>query len=354
MNLRLDSAAGNVHPNSHEVPLGNFPLFETTSIDEAQARVGRLFCSHALHADMARSRFYSRVNSASLGELSLSYVRYDGGIQIDIDELEGFYLVSIPLSGTTRVTCGGQSVETGAAIGTIQSPGMPVQVEWGPAGEKIVVKIPESTVERRVINVIGDTLTKPIKFHLGMNIENGFGEVVRNIVVNAAVAVNKSLEIQDSKSATNLIEEMLLNSLLLGQQHTYSERLMTPASPAIPYYVRRAEEFIAENLSKPISYDDIVSASDVSGRTLLSGFKRFRNTTPMQFMKAQRLEMVHADLLQATPDDTITKIAMRWGFFHLGRFSNYYFKRFGELPSDTINQHFRRLTNDVKGDVAAH
>ena len=74
----------------------------------------------------------------------------------------------------------------------------------------------------------------------------------------------------------------------------------------------------------------------------------------MQFMKAQRLEKVHADLLQATPDDTITKIAMQWGFFHLGRFSNYYFKRFGELPSDTINQHFRRLTNDVKGDVAAH
>lgn len=34
-------------------------------------------------------------------------------------------------------------------------------------------------------------------------------------------------------------------------------------------------------------------------------------------------------------EDSITDIAMRWGFNHLGRFSAMYKKRFGESPRQT-------------------
>jgi AraC-like DNA-binding protein len=49
-----------------------------------------------------------------------------------------------------------------------------------------------------------------------------------------------------------------------------------------------------------------------------------------------RLERVREELLCAEPGETVTAIAMRWGFTHLARFSGIYRARFGELPSQTL------------------
>jgi transcriptional regulator GlxA family with amidase domain len=55
----------------------------------------------------------------------------------------------------------------------------------------------------------------------------------------------------------------------------------------------------------------------------------------MVAVRRTRLERVRLDLLTAGPGDSVTDIAMRWGFFHLGRFSSIYASHFGELPSAT-------------------
>jgi AraC-like DNA-binding protein len=44
---------------------------------------------------------------------------------------------------------------------------------------------------------------------------------------------------------------------------------------------------------------------------------------------------VRADLLRADTDESVTRIAMKWGFRHLGRFAVGYRDRFGETPSQT-------------------
>ena len=45
--------------------------------------------------------------------------------------------------------------------------------------------------------------------------------------------------------------------------------------------------------------------------------------------------MRRRDLLTAGPEERVTNLAMRWGFYHLGRFSKLYATEFGELPSVT-------------------
>ena len=55
----------------------------------------------------------------------------------------------------------------------------------------------------------------------------------------------------------------------------------------------------------------------------------------MEAVRRERLQRVHRDLLTAAAGDRVTDAAMRWGFFHLGRFSSAYAARFGELPSET-------------------
>ena len=55
---------------------------------------------------------------------------------------------------------------------------------------------------------------------------------------------------------------------------------------------------------------------------------------PRDYVRQRRLERVH-ELLQSPAVRSVTEVALDHGFLHLGRFSEAYRKRFGELPSQT-------------------
>jgi len=50
------------------------------------------------------------------------------------------------------------------------------------------------------------------------------------------------------------------------------------------------------------------------------------------------LEAVHKDLSLGEVDSSVKAVALKWGFTHMGRFSAQYRKRFGELPSHTLQK----------------
>jgi transcriptional regulator GlxA family with amidase domain len=60
----------------------------------------------------------------------------------------------------------------------------------------------------------------------------------------------------------------------------------------------------------------------------------------MELLRNLRLDAVRARLL-TDASASITDTALAFGFGHLGRFSAYYFSRFGELPRDTQRRHER-------------
>jgi AraC-like DNA-binding protein len=52
---------------------------------------------------------------------------------------------------------------------------------------------------------------------------------------------------------------------------------------------------------------------------------------------------VHEELATAPPGTvTVTQVAIRWGFAHLGRFAAAYRAVFAERPSDTMRSAFQR------------
>ncbi|WP_255286419.1 helix-turn-helix transcriptional regulator [Cupriavidus oxalaticus] len=75
----------------------------------------------------------------------------------------------------------------------------------------------------------------------------------------------------------------------------------------------------------------------VSARTLQLGFRKSKNTTPMEYLRLLRLHGARADLQQARQGKgTVSAIALRHGFTHLSLFSREYRREFGELPSQTL------------------
>ncbi len=80
-------------------------------------------------------------------------------------------------------------------------------------------------------------------------------------------------------------------------------------------------------------------ALDVTDRWIRAAFGREFGVSPSVFFRARNLHRARRDLRLAHPaDTTVTDVAMRRGFWHLGRFSGLYDRVFGELPSETLQR----------------
>jgi AraC-like DNA-binding protein len=106
-----------------------------------------------------------------------------------------------------------------------------------------------------------------------------------------------------------------------------------------PGHVKRVEEYIRAHAHEPLTIADLASYAGVSASALYAGFRDFRNTSPIAYLRNERLQHAYDELLR-TPlgKSTVADIASRWGFSHLSHFATHYKKKFGELPSDTLRK----------------
>jgi AraC-like DNA-binding protein len=126
-------------------------------------------------------------------------------------------------------------------------------------------------------------------------------------------------------------------TLLHCQPNNFSEELAAREQPQTPHYIRQTEHFIQTHYGESISLEQLVEHANVSERTLLEGFKRYRDVSPMKLLKLTRLDYVHLALKEADPaSNNVTELALACGFSQLGKFSTEYKERFGESPSDTL------------------
>lgn len=101
-----------------------------------------------------------------------------------------------------------------------------------------------------------------------------------------------------------------------------------------------AKDYIFNNLGTDLNISRLSEATGCARATLHKGFKERYGVSPSQYIKIIRLNRVHEELLKLkdTRSGTITDVAMKWGFFHLGRFSSYYWQLFCETPRETVRR----------------
>jgi AraC family transcriptional regulator, ethanolamine operon transcriptional activator len=129
--------------------------------------------------------------------------------------------------------------------------------------------------------------------------------------------------------ADDLLEIFISN---LGADAPGGER---PPPPSVrSYTVYKAQQFIEEHLATGFSMSELCKAVRVSRRALEYAFSDVVGLSPRRYIMALRLGRARRDIAAGTPA-SISEIAQRWGFFHLGRFSSLYQSFYGELPSVT-------------------
>lgn len=99
--------------------------------------------------------------------------------------------------------------------------------------------------------------------------------------------------------------------------------------------VAHARDYIDGHLALPLTLDAIAAATGTSLRTLSRAFVEVLGDAPGDYVRRLRLHRIRRDLICAAHDDSIARIAAKWGLQEPGRMSGWYRELFGELPSAT-------------------
>jgi len=91
--------------------------------------------------------------------------------------------------------------------------------------------------------------------------------------------------------------------------------------------------------ANPATISELCNIANVSRRTLQYSFESILGISPQRFIRLSRLNQVRRELSKPDQTRAIVDIALDYGFYHPGGFSQDYKLLFGETPSTTRQLH---------------
>jgi AraC-like DNA-binding protein len=312
------------------------PLVMTHDLDEAHEHITKVYIPHGLASRDGRPLDF-KLRYLTSDKLTIGHLRYGADAELLVPPMVSCYHVNLTLHGATMVTQGGAAASTEAgASGVLFNPLDPFTVRWSPEAVQYAIKVPRASMEGQLSALIGRPVAAPIKFDLGFDLTSPQGQSLVASVQHLRTELSRDGGIAQIPLVRAQLESYVLSQMLLVVPHEYQHLLTTPGEVVRRRHVRSAMDFIEERASEPITGPDIASAACVSLRALQVGFHEELNLSPMAYLRNVRLDRAHADLLTGPADVSVSEVAMRWGFSHLGRFAEQYRRKFGVLPSDTV------------------
>lgn len=274
--------------------------------------------------------------------VSISRLAFNTTVTVQIDRIDAF-MVQMPLAGRNDLSLPGTRrtrLSLNNRLFSVIGPDRALEQRRSPDCQMVLVRFNSLEITKCLAAHIGEAIPPAELADLDFAVEMPAHRLASSSWLRLTSYLLGELDKESSlflsPLAASQAGQLLMSTLLLHQPHSHSKLLRGAADQMSPRFVREAEEFLHANADRPITPDDIARHLNLSTRSVYAGFQRYLAMTPMQRLKEIRLERAREDLLAARSDASVTTVAMTWGFTHLGKFSNEYRTRFGELPSETL------------------
>ncbi|PZE38551.1 hypothetical protein DEJ25_11245 [Curtobacterium sp. MCPF17_011] len=314
-----------------ETPVRPIVAVAGTDTDGAIQDLAGMYAGRAWHSSPVSSDYWYKYVGVGDGQMSIRRSQMHGRLRGDV-AVEGEVVVQWIDSGDARVDVGRDEVQMQPGVPTL----FPIEQRFEMAYEDW---------DQRLVHLNRDlVLDVAAEQHL-VDGTLGFDRSVTptaSAVIRWRSSVAAAMQALRSGGTSSLAWHEAQRDVarsLFGLYRFQSEGFPHGYGDRKNVRVRRAVEFIHEHAGEPLSVADIARAADLSVRGLQESFQRILDRTPMTYLREVRLRHVHADLLHADPIATsVADVASRWGFAHMGRFSNAYLQRFGEYPRVTLRR----------------
>ena len=310
-------------------------MFESRDLLAARTHLSRFLWRHSVIPIDRRPRVAFRHCAATVGRVSINALHYGAAVKIDAVP-DDSYLFLVLLRGDGVFSQGSFSGPVGPSIVRTMNPTGAAQMRFSPGEANLTLRIPSAVLSEFLERETGIPVTKPLVFEPEANPNEADAPGLRRYLEFICDEIDRRSRPSMTDLVARQMERTIVSLVLTQLPHNYRDALGGAPLGEAPEHVRIVEDFIRSHADESIGLHDLANIAGVSARTLQTGFRRFRETTPMEYLRDHRLDLARHGLEHAAATGrSVTEIAQSCGFNHPGKFAKCYRARFGESPSET-------------------
>lgn len=320
------------------VLLDKYQVYKSTRLEEIRRLTSTKIRDHRIEATRPEEPIEATHNVAELDGLSVHVIQYAMTSFIQCEPLSQFYLVVLPLNGSVRMVSGDFDHVCDVTSGSIIPNDLRFVLHWEAGTTAVVLQIEKPRLEQKLESYLGFAVERRVRFDQWIDTETGAGAFLRATLMMVIEQLDQNPWHEINPLLSNEFAEALMATLLRSSFHNYRHLVSGTVHGPLPSGMRAAMAYIRQNLKEDIQISDLTEEVCMSPRAMQTMFKKYLRMSPVQYIRAMRLAEIRRELLDMRQSDarTLTELAQKWGFNHLGRFSAYYRKAYHENPSDTL------------------
>lgn len=151
-------------------------------------------------------------------------------------------------------------------------------------------------------------------------------------LANAPVGLSPALQARHAQALQAELLDMVVGLL----EHGIADPGPRQSLAKRQRVVSQARELVLARPDHAVTVPELCEQLHVSRRTLQYCFEEVLGLSPLQYLRAIRLNGARRQLRQAAlRQQSVQDVAVNWGFWHFSQFASDYRKLFGETPSTT-------------------
>ena len=295
------------------------------------------------------SDFKARLTHAELPHLRLLYIREERPRIAYVSLARKLVFVTFAAQSGRRLLWDGVELQPGDVVFHSQGEDMHQRTS-GACHWASIAQTPEHLAACGKALTGKDLLPPPAGRVL--RLPSSAGASLRQLHADARRLAERKPELIAHPEVARALEQDLIHALVTCLSIGAHCRHLAPR-PRRAEIMRQFEEALAVHLEHPPHLLELCNAIDVPERTLRVCCREFLGTSPIRYLRLQRLARVRAALRHADPATAnVSDIARRHGFLQLGRFATQYRAVFGEVPSTTLQRAARDADDTICAESA--
>lgn len=270
----------------HSIPLSNYNIARTRSIDEVREGLARVYAKPILEPVGATKELNAILNHCQLQHISINYSAYGAAVHIEFPAVDRFVQL-MHVGGAGTIISGNTSVPLIADCAALISPDMGYKANYDDNCARIVLLIDPQMLTAKLETLIGATINKPLRMDPSTDFTQPGAKALQEylpLLINTLSTTNGPLP----NWWISQTEQLLMVMYLFAHRHNYSHLLQQEPPDTAPFQVHRAEEYIEANWQNPICLEALAKLSGVSAFSLFRAFKKTRGYSPFEFASMVR------------------------------------------------------------------
>jgi AraC-like DNA-binding protein len=310
----------------------------TADVDEAGE-----FCREMFYAplrmrmvgDAAAFAFSGDV--VRLGPVTVGEISYGTAMHLSTGDLESSYHVLAPLTGSLESRHRGAVVVADPTRAVVYRPVGDIDAFWAGDCRLLSIKIERGALERQLDAALDRQVVTPLPLGASFDLVDGPGRTWAALVRLLHTELRGPDGLAGQPRMAARWRDLVLSGLALTVEHPYGPEPAGLQGPRRPRPVKRTLDAMHAEPGRQFSTRDLAVIAGVGIRVLQESFRQHVGMPPLVYLRRLRLDGVHAELIRSDPwQVSVSEVAYRWGFTHLGRFAGAYRARYGVPPSQTL------------------